>query len=69
MDRKESQPSTSAASSMYTGTLQLRFNVREKIRRLCYRYVLSRNIRSNNACLPHAAFMSVFYQNYHEIVH
>ncbi|EZA55386.1 Dystrophin, isoforms A/C/F/G/H [Ooceraea biroi] len=27
MDRKESQPGTSAASSMYTGTLQLRFNV------------------------------------------
>lgn len=29
MDRKESQPGTSAASSMYTGTLQLRFNVSE----------------------------------------
>ncbi|EGI69706.1 hypothetical protein G5I_01613 [Acromyrmex echinatior] len=67
MDRKESQPSTSAASSMYTGTLQLRFNVLELIRSVLQ--VMGKFIRNNNACLPHAAFMSVFYQNYHEIVH
>ncbi|KYN33275.1 Dystrophin [Trachymyrmex septentrionalis] len=65
MDRKESQPSTSAASSMYTGTLQLRFNLCSIITRLIY----TRFISNNNACLPHAAFMSVFYQNYYEIVH